>query len=480
MTKRVIGILLMLVMLMLSFSNAFADDIKMTVQGPDGIEQIAVSTTSGKTYKITKGGEYIFTQSDPDTQVRFNITASAKDAEITIRLNGVNFKPYNTHYYNSDSGIYLGDGKNIRLVLEKGTVNRIHGGGTTAISIGGYTDCADVIIEGEGTLYATGGSSTYQNSYHSSLHSNGAGIYKGDGKNTLTINSGTIYASGGGSAASIGGGCSYSITDYGSGGTHTGRAVSNIIINGGTIYADTIGPTYDETANNITINGGAIYAKQIKCHNNLVINDGYVESIRGKNGTGIVTKDITINGGTIIAGSGNQTEKDGKYAAIGYDDQGEDCSIKITGGKVIAFTGTGYNPIGGRFASGSTHKIIPVTGKTITVKSGTDVHNILKTTVCTDETLISTVTAGNYIEINTACQHTGKTEVRGAAEPTYESEGYTGDVYCLECGEMIQSGTIIPKLYKTPQTGDDSHLILWLALLTLAGTATLILKRKTA
>lgn len=31
-----------------------------------------------------------------------------------------------------------------------------------------------------------------------------------------------------------------------------------------------------------------------------------------------------------------------------------------------------------------------------------------------------------------------------------------------------------------PQTGDNSHIILWFALLTLAGTATLILKRKTA
>ncbi|NCC44619.1 MAG: N-acetylmuramoyl-L-alanine amidase family protein [Clostridia bacterium] len=43
-------------------------------------------------------------------------------------------------------------------------------------------------------------------------------------------------------------------------------------------------------------------------------------------------------------------------------------------------------------------------------------------------------------------KHDGKTEVRGVREPNYESEGYTGDTYCLGCGEKIASGTTIPKL----------------------------------
>ena len=41
--------------------------------------------------------------------------------------------------------------------------------------------------------------------------------------------------------------------------------------------------------------------------------------------------------------------------------------------------------------------------------------------------------------------HTGGTEVRNQKEATTTTEGYTGDTYCLGCGEKIASGTIIPK-----------------------------------
>ena len=41
--------------------------------------------------------------------------------------------------------------------------------------------------------------------------------------------------------------------------------------------------------------------------------------------------------------------------------------------------------------------------------------------------------------------HAGETQVRNAVEATYESEGYTGDTYCLGCGEKIASGSVIPK-----------------------------------
>lgn len=50
-----------------------------------------------------------------------------------------------------------------------------------------------------------------------------------------------------------------------------------------------------------------------------------------------------------------------------------------------------------------------------------------------------------YGEID-AEKHVGKTEIRGAVEATVNSEGYTGDTYCTDCGELIQKGTSIPKL----------------------------------
>ena len=41
--------------------------------------------------------------------------------------------------------------------------------------------------------------------------------------------------------------------------------------------------------------------------------------------------------------------------------------------------------------------------------------------------------------------HTGGTEVRNQKEATTTTEGYTGDTYCLGCGEKIASGMVIPK-----------------------------------
>ena len=41
--------------------------------------------------------------------------------------------------------------------------------------------------------------------------------------------------------------------------------------------------------------------------------------------------------------------------------------------------------------------------------------------------------------------HTGGTEVRNQKEATTTTEGYTGDTYCLGCGEKIASDTVIPK-----------------------------------
>lgn len=40
--------------------------------------------------------------------------------------------------------------------------------------------------------------------------------------------------------------------------------------------------------------------------------------------------------------------------------------------------------------------------------------------------------------------HIGETEVRDTKEATETEEGYTGDTYCLDCGNMIGAGTTIP------------------------------------
>ena len=48
------------------------------------------------------------------------------------------------------------------------------------------------------------------------------------------------------------------------------------------------------------------------------------------------------------------------------------------------------------------------------------------------------------------CEHAGQTEIRNAKEPTCIEEGYTGDLYCLECGTLLETGSYIEK---GPHTG---------------------------
>ncbi len=40
--------------------------------------------------------------------------------------------------------------------------------------------------------------------------------------------------------------------------------------------------------------------------------------------------------------------------------------------------------------------------------------------------------------------HTGNEEIRGAAEATCTTAGYTGDTYCKDCDALLTSGTVIP------------------------------------
>ena len=47
-------------------------------------------------------------------------------------------------------------------------------------------------------------------------------------------------------------------------------------------------------------------------------------------------------------------------------------------------------------------------------------------------------------------KHTGETEVRGAKEATEFEEGYTGDIHCKDCGELLEEGEVIPAIPSEP------------------------------
>ena len=103
-------------------------------------------------------------------------------------------------------------------------------------------------------------------------------------------------------------------------------------------------------------------------------------------------------------------------------------------------------------------------------------------------------------------------EIVGAKDATCTSEGYTGDKVCRICGKLIEEGTVIPKtahdfqngkctvcgaadpdyvpakpgssdqkVTKAPQTGDNSSISLWLALIAVSGAGafgTVVYSRK--
>lgn len=65
-----------------------------------------------------------------------------------------------------------------------------------------------------------------------------------------------------------------------------------------------------------------------------------------------------------------------------------------------------------------------------------------------------TATSNHTLYAHWTCNH-NTTEVRNEATPTCIETGYTGDTYCLTCGNKIKSGTVIDKVDCANNDGDD-------------------------
>lgn len=74
-----------------------------------------------------------------------------------------------------------------------------------------------------------------------------------------------------------------------------------------------------------------------------------------------------------------------------------------------------------------------------------------------DENADSELTEAQTVEPKDPDNHDGSTEIRGAKEPSYTEEGYTGDTYYLGCNAMLAEGKVIPKL-KKPSSSDTVKL----------------------
>ena len=249
-----------------------------------------------------------------------------------------------------------------------------------AVAEGGNSGA--ITAEGEGNVAIT-----IEGENHVSGSESHAGLEKSNDGN-LTINGGkddSLTAIGGAGGAGIGGAVS--------------EAVSDITINGGTIYAEAtnyapgsgagIGGGGAQLvadsehnvefitggdASNITINGGnvtavgGIYGSGIGSGSgdatDITINGGIVNATGKAGGAGIGGGDasnITINGGEVTAiGTGDSSTKNNGGAGIGGSVGGSGENITINGGKVNASAEEGAAAIGGGRAGDG--KDITITG----------------------------------------------------------------------------------------------------------------------
>lgn len=88
---------------------------------------------------------------------------------------------------------------------------------------------------------------------------------------------------------------------------------------------------------------------------------------------------------------------------------------------------------------------------------------------------------GSVGEEGTPCEHEN-TSVVDQKDPTCTTDGYTGDIVCDDCGEVIEEGTIIPATghqmkdgacivcgtLDVPMTGDNRHVFLWISVMVVA------------
>lgn len=83
----------------------------------------------------------------------------------------------------------------------------------------------------------------------------------------------------------------------------------------------------------------------------------------------------------------------------------------------------------------------------------------------------------------TECEHPSGRRLVGQRNPSCTTDGYTGDFACVECGEVIERGAIIPRYghryvggvceicgcdESSPQTGDNSFVFVWMFVMVFA------------
>lgn len=414
MRKRILSLLLTTAMVLTL--------LPATAQADQGSDFIVTGDPTGYTYeadgKLTfiEPGDYTVTMTTPGLST--NTDTIVVDANASSTANPVN--------------ISLQDVSIDVSAISDACAFDIKGGSTVSLTLSGANTLssgynraglnvpsgATLIIDGDGTLTANGGSGTTPFERNGGP---GIGGSANEDSGTISIKGGTITANGGAYAAGIGSGyCGNNgiidisggtVTAYGkngsagigagySSGTTGGGGTINI--SGGTVeaigYNVGIGSSGENGYGTINISGGTIMAESLSwgagigtntyytgTDNEITISGGTVTAIANTHGAGI-GGGFRGTGGTILITGGTVTAQGGKYGAgIGgglYDNtswspDSYQYNITISGGKVTAIGGQGGAGIGGGFdgkngvdVGGGT---VNISGGTVTAVGGDDV-----------------------------------------------------------------------------------------------------------
>lgn len=130
-----------------------------------------------------------------------------------------------------------------------------------------------------------------------------------------------------------------------------------------------------------------------------------------------------------------------------YDDKSNGVALKLTF-DIPADTPEGTYPIQVSYKSGNVYdndlndmELNLFSGAVEVKAESAHTHSGGEAT-CKNQAVCSACGA-SYGELN-AKNHKGAAEIRGAVKESCETNGYTGDIWCLDCETMIKIGTIIP------------------------------------
>ncbi|MBQ9273060.1 MAG: hypothetical protein IJ227_05025 [Mogibacterium sp.] len=321
------------------------------VKGDFSVEPESNCVYSGGILTVTGNVTISMAEGKPSTTDRIVVAENAN-----VALNGVNIAA------SGGPAIKINAGVKATLTLADGSTNKVTGANNYAgveVTWESESNYADLTIDGNGKILATGGGS-------------GTGI--GGSKSNqgvygnITINSGEIEARGVGRSAGIG--SSDNPNDGGSHGSYkyTEDEWGTITINGGNIKAygqgngAGIGGGNHTSSGKIIINDGTIYAE-----GDTGIGAGLGSSSGADKGPGYYFADVTINGGNITAYA-----TDCMGAGIGGG-MYSDAYVTINGGTVKASVSQDGNTYQGGAGIGGGYQgcaIVTITGGDITASGG--------------------------------------------------------------------------------------------------------------